>query len=93
MLNDLLKEIEVISNSHRVETVVKQTVELRRLLTSMFGEEISFFPSGKYRIVHLQILIHVIIVCNASRVWVERRRHSKIIWSVSTVQNPRETRK
>ena len=52
MLNDLLKDIEVISNSHGVETVVKQTVEVRRLLTSKFGEEISFFPSGKYRIVH-----------------------------------------
>ena len=47
MLNDLLKDIEVISNSHKVKTVEKQTVKLRRLLTSKFGEEISFFPSGK----------------------------------------------
>ena len=90
MLKDLLKDIEVISNSHGVETVVKQTVELRRLLTSKFGKEICFFPSGKYRIVHASD-INRCEYCNASKVWVERRR--KIIWSVGTAQNPRETRK
>ena len=62
MLNDLLKDIEVISNSHGVETVVKQTVELRRLLTSKFGEEISFFHLENTALYMLQILIHASIV-------------------------------
>ena len=62
MLNDLLKDIEVIGNSHGVETVVKQTVELRRLLTSKFGEEISFFHLENTALYMLQILIHASIV-------------------------------
>ena len=48
-----MKDVFIISETHGLnKTSVKYTVNLKRKLITEFDESISFFPSGKYVIVH-----------------------------------------
>ena len=51
--HELLKDVFIISETHWLdETAIKCTVDLKRKLIKKLDESISFFPSGKYVIVH-----------------------------------------
>ena len=53
VLHELLKDIFIISETHWLdETAIKYTVDLKRKLIEKFDESVSFFPSGKFVIVH-----------------------------------------
>ena len=48
-----MKDVFIISETHVLdETAIKYTVDLKRKLIAEFNESMSFFPSGKYVIVH-----------------------------------------
>ena len=52
-LNELLNDIKILSEEQGLETpVINSTKSLKRQLISQFVEGISFFPSGKYVLVH-----------------------------------------
>ena len=52
-LNELLKDIETLSEEKGLEyPVICHSFPLKRSLIQEFGDKISFFPSGKYLIVH-----------------------------------------
>ena len=48
-----MKDVFIISETHGLdETAIKYTANPKRKLITKFDESISFFPSGKYVIVH-----------------------------------------
>ena len=53
LLNELLEDVQTMSEENGLdEPVIKDTKSLRRCLEKEFGDDIGFFPSGKFRIVH-----------------------------------------
>ncbi len=52
-LSELLKDIEILSDDEGLESpAFSNTRSLKRYITDNLGEEISFFPTGKYLLVH-----------------------------------------
>lgn len=52
LLHAMLADIKSFSEEYNMPPVIKHTVELKRQLIAEFSDEICFFPSGKYLIVH-----------------------------------------
>eukprot|EP00794_Sanderia_malayensis_P016277 gene16277-17916_t len=53
LLNELLTDIQFLSEEQHLERpAITETKSLRRLLEKELGDQIGFFPSGIYRIVH-----------------------------------------
>ena len=53
LLNELLIDINLISEEQGLEVApITNTRPLKRLIVEKFGENVSFFPNGKYLIVH-----------------------------------------
>ncbi len=52
LLHDMLADIKSFSEEQDIAPVINHTVALKRDLIAEFGEDIAFFPSGKYIIVH-----------------------------------------
>ena len=52
LLHVMLADIKSFSEEYNLPPIMEHTVELKRKLIAEFGDEISFFPSGKYLIVH-----------------------------------------
>ena len=52
LLHHLLGDVEMDSEEAGVDSVVTSTATLKRRLTEEFGDDIGFFPTGKYVIVH-----------------------------------------
>lgn len=56
LLHQLLNDVKVISEGNGVNAVVTNTATLRRKLAEEFGEDIGFFPTGRYVIVHSSLM-------------------------------------
>ena len=52
LLHHLLGDVEMYSEESGMDPVVTSTATLKRRLIEEFGDEIGFFPTGKYVIVH-----------------------------------------
>ena len=53
LLHELLKDIKYSSEKHDLETpIIEQTSSLKRYLVQEYSNNIAFFPSGKYLLVH-----------------------------------------
>ena len=52
-MHELLKDVKYLSDEHDLETpFIEHTSSLKRYLVQAYSNDIAFFPSGKYLLVH-----------------------------------------
>ena len=53
LLNEFLEDIKILSEENGLqEPVIKNTTTLKRKILEKYGDDISFFPKGKFLLVH-----------------------------------------